>query len=167
MPHIAPVPGFRPGWGESTSPRLGAVRRQAPKGAQGGLTHDKLRGVEPITGDRPDVQPKTLDTVKSWTPAVAATLLGLPLVAMSALKFLVLVVVLSSPDLLDSPEPGVTNLRPPTWVIVLGIAETSFLLLAPVVLIGLSWLYANRGRARASWVCAVAVGLLACIYLVM
>jgi len=86
---------------------------------------------------------------------------------MSALKFLVLVVVLSSPDLLDSPEPGVTNLRPPNWVIVLGIAQTLFLLLAPVVLIGLSWLYANRGRARASWVCAVAVGSLACIYLVM
>jgi len=86
---------------------------------------------------------------------------------MSALKFLVLVVVLSSPDLLDSHEPGVTNIRPPVWAIVLGTAETLFLLLAPVVLIGLSWPYANGGRARASWVCAVAVGSLACIYLVM
>jgi len=116
--------------------------------------------VKPIAPDRADVTPQTLDTVTSWTPAVVATLLGLPVVAISALKLLVIVVVLSSPDMLIPSEPSVTNILPSDWVIAPGIAELVLLVLAAVGLIGLSWLYVKRERAKASWVCALAVGLL-------
>lgn len=113
--------------------------------------------------DRPDVTPMRLDTVKSWTPAVVATLLGLPVVAMLTQKLIAIVVLLSSPDLLSPSVPGVTNIPVSNWVIALGIAETVFLFLAAVGLIGFSWLYAERERAKASWVCVIAVGLVACI----
>jgi len=116
--------------------------------------------VKPIAPDRADVTPQTLDTVTSWTPAVVATLLGLPVVAISALKLLVIVVVLSSPDMLIPSEPGVTNILPSDWVIAPGIAELVLLVLAAVGLIGSRWLYVKRERAKASWVCALAVGLL-------
>lgn len=128
-----------------------------------GVAHDRLRSVKPIAPDRADVKPQTLDTVTSWTPAVVATLLGLPVVAISALKLLVIVVVLSSPDMLIPSEPGVTSILPSDWVIALGTAELVSLVLAAVGLIGLSWLYVKRERAKASWACAIAVGLLACI----
>jgi len=125
-----------------------------------GVAHDRLRSVKPIAPDRADVKPQTLDTVTSWTPAVVATLLGLPVVAISALKLLVIVVVLSSPDMLIPSEPSVTNILPSDWVIAPGIAELVLLVLAAVGLIGSSWLYVKRERAKASWVCALAVGLL-------
>jgi len=75
-------------------------------------------------------------------------------------ELLVIVVVLSSPDMLIPSEPGVTNILPSDWVIAPGIAELVLLVLAAVGLIGLSWLYVKSERAKASWVCALAVGLL-------
>ena len=69
----------------------------------------------------------------------------------------------ANPFSLDLRVCGWPPKRVSNWVIALGIAETVFLFLAAVGLIGFSWLYAERERAKASWVCLIAVGLVACI----
>ena len=93
-------------------------------------------------------------------PALLATCLSLPLLALSALLWLVAEVVLAHSGL---PE-GLTYLPPSASERAGTIAQH----IAPIVLGGallfLTWRYRHRGRSRTTWLCgtaAVLVGIAA------
>lgn len=89
-----------------------------------------------------------------WAPVVVATCVSAPALALSALMWLTAMALW--PSLPAELPPHVSVLEPSGQDITVGVLSHTAELLAGVVLLALTWIYGLRGRAKYSWIFAIA-----------